>query len=70
MPLLLRTVARRAAPVLRARAVCQRASIYTKPAKDTVGPLETVIGISVFAVAILGPSGWILSHLEDYKSRE
>lgn len=31
---------------------------------------ETVIGLGMFSLAILGPSGWILSHLEDYKKRE
>lgn len=31
---------------------------------------ETAIGLGMFSVAILGPSGWILAHLEDYKKRE
>uniref|UniRef100_A0A665W9N3 Uncharacterized protein n=2 Tax=Echeneis naucrates TaxID=173247 RepID=A0A665W9N3_ECHNA len=70
MPGLLRTIASRAAPVLRAHAVSQRASIYTKPAKGKAGPVESAIGLGAFSLAILGPSGWILAHLEDYKKRE
>ncbi|XP_076604938.1 cytochrome c oxidase subunit 8A, mitochondrial [Chaetodon auriga] len=70
MPLLLRTLARRAAPVLRGQTVSQRASLYTKPAKDKVGPVETAIGLGLFSLVILGPSGWILAHLEDYKKSE
>lgn len=31
---------------------------------------ETAIGLGMFSLAILGPSGWILAHLEDYKKRE
>lgn len=30
---------------------------------------QTVLVLTVFSVAILGPSGWILSHLDHYKSR-
>ncbi|XP_054470449.1 cytochrome c oxidase subunit 8B, mitochondrial-like [Anoplopoma fimbria] len=67
---LLRTVARRAAPVLRGHAVTQRASLFAGPAKEKIGPLETIIGLGFFALAILGPSGWILAHLEDYKKKE
>ncbi|XP_061842693.1 cytochrome c oxidase subunit 8B, mitochondrial-like [Nerophis lumbriciformis] len=64
---LLRTIATRLTPTLRGQTVIQRANIYTKPAKDNIGPMETVIAMTVFSVAILGPSGWILVHLEDYK---
>ncbi|XP_073322433.1 cytochrome c oxidase subunit 8A, mitochondrial [Pagrus major] len=70
MPLLLRTIARRAAPVLRGHTVAQRAHISGKPAKGTVGPVETVVGIGMFSMAILAPSGWILAHLEDYKKKD
>ncbi|XP_034530962.1 cytochrome c oxidase subunit 8A, mitochondrial [Notolabrus celidotus] len=70
---LLRTIATRAtcaAPSLRPQTVMQRASIYSRPAKGKVGAVETAIGISMFSLAILGPAGWILSHLEEYKTKE
>ncbi|XP_061889917.1 cytochrome c oxidase subunit 8A, mitochondrial [Entelurus aequoreus] len=67
---LLRTIATRLAPTLRGQAVIQRANIYTKPAKENIGPMETVIAMTMFCIAILGPSGWILAHLEDYKKHE
>ncbi|XP_077587535.1 cytochrome c oxidase subunit 8A, mitochondrial-like [Stigmatopora nigra] len=67
---LLQTIARRAVPVLRGHTVCQRANVYTKPAKEKIGTLETVIGLTFFSLAILGPSGWILAHLEDYKKKQ
>lgn len=37
MPLFLRTLASRAAPALRGHTVAQRASVYTKPAKEHIG---------------------------------
>ncbi|XP_071327405.1 cytochrome c oxidase subunit 8A, mitochondrial-like [Trachinotus anak] len=70
MPGFLRTVASRAAPALRQHTVSQRASVYTRPPKEKIGPVETAIGIGMFSLAILGPSGWILAHLEDYKKKE
>ncbi|XP_037550683.1 cytochrome c oxidase subunit 8A, mitochondrial [Nematolebias whitei] len=70
MPVFLRTIARRAAPVLRSNSVTQTANLYSRPAKEKIGPFETIIAIGLFAGAILGPSGWVLSHLEDYKKRE
>lgn len=33
-------------------------------------PQEQAIAMTAFVVAILGPSGWVLSHLEDYKKKE
>ncbi|KAM4541532.1 cytochrome c oxidase subunit 8A, mitochondrial [Fundulus diaphanus] len=70
MPGLLRTVASRAAPVLRGHTVTQTANLYTRPAKEKIGVLETTIAMGFFTVAILGPSGWVLAHLEDYKKKE
>ncbi|XP_069036369.1 cytochrome c oxidase subunit 8A, mitochondrial-like [Lepisosteus oculatus] len=55
---------------LRGPAIAQRASIYTKPPKEAIGTVETAIGMFAFSLAILGPSGWILSHMEDYKKRD
>ncbi|XP_041828274.1 cytochrome c oxidase subunit 8A, mitochondrial [Melanotaenia boesemani] len=70
MPGLLRTVAARSSTVLRGYTITQKASIYTRPPKDTIGAFETAVGMGLFSLAILGPSGWILAHLEDYKKRE
>ncbi|XP_061599496.1 cytochrome c oxidase subunit 8A, mitochondrial [Cololabis saira] len=66
---LLRTMTARAAPVLREPAVLQKASLFTRPPKDKIGPLETCIGFAMFSLAILGPSGWVLAHLEEYKKK-
>ncbi|XP_029972414.1 cytochrome c oxidase subunit 8A, mitochondrial-like [Salarias fasciatus] len=67
---LLSTAVRRAVPVLRTQAASQRAHLYTRPAKEKIGPLETVVAMGMFSLAILGPSGWILAHLEDYKKKD
>ncbi|KAI3368052.1 hypothetical protein L3Q82_026875 [Scortum barcoo] len=67
---LLRTIASRAAPVLRGHSVTQKASLYTRSAKEKIGAVETAVGIGMFSLAILGPSGWILAHLEDYKKKD
>ncbi|XP_073680846.1 cytochrome c oxidase subunit 8A, mitochondrial [Garra rufa] len=67
---LLRGIARmRTAPALRGSTITQRANIATRPAKDSVGPAETVIGLAVFSLTILGPSGWVLANLESYKNK-
>ncbi|KAL6110403.1 uncharacterized protein ACO6RY_19490 [Pungitius sinensis] len=48
----------------------QRAcSIRGKPPKDKIGVLQTVFVLTVMTVAVLGPAGWILSHLDEYKTR-
>lgn len=31
---------------------------------------ESTIAMGVLTLTILGPSGWILAHLEDYKKKE
>ncbi|KAM6912434.1 cytochrome c oxidase subunit 8A, mitochondrial [Xenentodon cancila] len=67
---LLRTTSSRAAAVLRGLSVTQKANVFTRPPKEKIGALETCIGIGMFSLAILGPSGWILAHLEDYKKKE
>ncbi|KAK3555813.1 hypothetical protein QTP86_029056 [Hemibagrus guttatus] len=71
MSALLRGLARlRSAPALRGTAITQRANLTTKPAKDPLGAAETTFGFVMFAMAILVPSGWVLSNLESYKKRE
>nr|XP_046269214.1 cytochrome c oxidase subunit 8A, mitochondrial [Scatophagus argus] len=69
MPLL-RTIVSRAAPALRGPIVTQRANLYSRPAKENIGAVETVIGLGMLSLAILGPSGWVLAHLEDYKKKQ
>ncbi|XP_041131001.1 COX8 domain-containing protein [Polyodon spathula] len=49
--------------------VLQRAYIYSKPPKDKIGPAQTLFTISVFAVTLLTPAGWILHHLPEYRKR-
>ncbi|XP_065143213.1 cytochrome c oxidase subunit 8A, mitochondrial [Paramisgurnus dabryanus] len=67
----LRAISRiRAAPVLRAPTISQRANITSRPAKGTVGTTETVVGLTLFSLAVLGPAGWVLANLENYKKRD
>uniref|UniRef100_A0A8C6UGX5 Cytochrome c oxidase subunit 8A, mitochondrial n=1 Tax=Neogobius melanostomus TaxID=47308 RepID=A0A8C6UGX5_9GOBI len=66
MPGILRVLASRAAPVVRGRT----ANLSSAPAKEKIGVVESTVALGVFAVTILGPSGWILAHLEDYKKRD
>nr|XP_046173031.1 cytochrome c oxidase subunit 8B, mitochondrial [Oncorhynchus gorbuscha] len=67
---LLRTISTRTALALRGPMITQRASVFTRPAKDPLGPSETIIGLGLFALAILGPSGWILTNIEDSKKKD
>ncbi|XP_026878492.2 cytochrome c oxidase subunit 8B, mitochondrial [Electrophorus electricus] len=67
---LLRGISRiRTAPLLRGSTVVQRANIVSKPAKHAIGPAETVVGLGLFSLVILAPSGWILANLENYKKK-
>ncbi|XP_014331690.1 cytochrome c oxidase subunit 8A, mitochondrial [Xiphophorus maculatus] len=70
MPGILRTVASRVAPVLRGHSVSQTANLYTRPPKEKISFVESSIAWVVLSATVLGPSGWILSHLEDYKKRD
>ncbi|XP_066502304.1 cytochrome c oxidase subunit 8A, mitochondrial [Hoplias malabaricus] len=68
---LLRGLARiRSTAAMQGTSLTQRANITTKPAKHLMGPAETTVGLAVFSVAILVPSGWVLSNLESYKKRQ
>ncbi|XP_033490352.1 cytochrome c oxidase subunit 8B [Epinephelus lanceolatus] len=42
----------------------------SKPAKHHITAGEQAIALTVMFITILGPSGWILAHLEDYKKKE
>ncbi|TSR99381.1 hypothetical protein Baya_12151 [Bagarius yarrelli] len=44
-------------------------SIYSKPPKTKIGPGQSFFIMSVFAVALLLPAGWILHHLPEYRHR-
>ncbi|XP_020514538.1 cytochrome c oxidase subunit 8B [Labrus bergylta] len=46
------------------------ANVASKPAKHNITAGEQAIALTVMFVTILGPSGWILSHLEDYKKKQ
>ncbi|KAJ8348326.1 hypothetical protein SKAU_G00269150 [Synaphobranchus kaupii] len=60
----------RSALALRGPAFTQRASLVTRPAKNPLSSVETGVGMMMFTMAILGPSGWILAHIESYKKKE
>ncbi|XP_010868883.2 cytochrome c oxidase subunit 8A, mitochondrial [Esox lucius] len=67
---LFKAISTRTASALRGSMITQKASVYTRPAKEPVGPVESIIGLGMFSLAILGPSGWILANIENYKKRE
>ncbi|XP_034033013.1 cytochrome c oxidase subunit 8A, mitochondrial [Thalassophryne amazonica] len=46
-----------------------RARISSQPPEEPLTAVDLVVGITALSVVILGPSCWILSHLEDYKKR-
>ncbi|KAM7396106.1 hypothetical protein PAMP_019175 [Pampus punctatissimus] len=41
----------------------------SKPAKHNITAGEQAAALTALFVAILGPSSWILAHLEDYKKK-
>uniref|UniRef100_A0A3B4ZB72 Cytochrome c oxidase subunit 8A, mitochondrial n=1 Tax=Stegastes partitus TaxID=144197 RepID=A0A3B4ZB72_9TELE len=50
--------------------VQQRATyIHYKPPKDKIGIMESAFVLTVMTLTVLGPSGWILSHVDEYKTR-
>nr|XP_008294486.1 PREDICTED: cytochrome c oxidase subunit 8A, mitochondrial-like [Stegastes partitus] len=50
--------------------VQQRATyIHDKPPKDKIGVMESAFVLTVMTLTVLGPSGWILSHVDEYKTR-
>uniref|UniRef100_A0A8C9Z0X2 Si:dkey-85n7.8 n=1 Tax=Sander lucioperca TaxID=283035 RepID=A0A8C9Z0X2_SANLU len=46
-----------------------RSTIYSKPPKEKIGPVQSFFAICVFAVTLLGPAGWIMHHIPDYRQR-
>ncbi|KAJ8399184.1 hypothetical protein AAFF_G00415630 [Aldrovandia affinis] len=57
--------------LMRAKAVLQdhSSNIYSKPPKDKIGPGQTLFTMSVFAVSLLAPAGWIIRHIPEYRKR-
>ncbi|XP_051740541.1 cytochrome c oxidase subunit 8B, mitochondrial [Ctenopharyngodon idella] len=49
--------------------IIPKANISAKPAKHVLSTGEQVFVMVTMFATVLGPSGWILAHLEDYKSR-
>ncbi|OCT83857.1 hypothetical protein XELAEV_18021996mg [Xenopus laevis] len=49
--------------------VMSKAGIGHKPAKDALTPAEQSIALATMFVTVLVPSGWVLSHMEDYKHK-
>ncbi|XP_044230154.1 cytochrome c oxidase subunit 8A, mitochondrial-like [Thunnus albacares] len=46
-----------------------RSTIYSKPPKEKIGPVQSVFAMCVFAVTLLAPAGWIMHHIPDYRQR-
>ncbi|KAJ8404655.1 hypothetical protein AAFF_G00335180 [Aldrovandia affinis] len=46
-----------------------KTNISSKPAKHILSTGEQVFVMATIFVSILAPAGWVLSHLEEYKSR-
>ncbi|KAM9079600.1 cytochrome c oxidase subunit 8A, mitochondrial [Balaenoptera ricei] len=47
-----------------------RAQIHSKPPREQLGTMDIAIGLTSCFLCFLLPSGWVLSHLENYKKRE
>ncbi|XP_063079582.1 COX8 domain-containing protein [Engraulis encrasicolus] len=71
MQALLRVAGQPVGVLGRARGVLQeqRSGIYSKPPKSKIGPGQSFFIMSVFAVAMLAPAGWILHNLPEYRKR-
>nr|Q863G0.1 RecName: Full=Cytochrome c oxidase subunit 8B, mitochondrial; AltName: Full=Cytochrome c oxidase polypeptide VIII-heart; AltName: Full=Cytochrome c oxidase subunit 8-1; AltName: Full=Cytochrome c oxidase subunit 8H; Flags: Precursor [Ateles belzebuth]AAP32257.1 cytochrome c oxidase subunit VIII heart form [Ateles belzebuth] len=46
-----------------------KAHVSAKPAETPTSPAEQAVGLSFIFITFLGPAGWILSHVENYKKR-
>ncbi|KAJ0047285.1 hypothetical protein NL108_003198 [Boleophthalmus pectinirostris] len=46
------------------------ARVSAKPAQHNISAGEQAFALTCMFAVILGPSGWVLAHLEDYKKRE
>ncbi|XP_075401665.1 cytochrome c oxidase subunit 8A, mitochondrial [Tenrec ecaudatus] len=52
------------------RLLVPRAHIHSKPPREQIGATECVIALTSFFLCFFVPSGWVMSHLENYKKRE
>ncbi|XP_062402990.1 cytochrome c oxidase subunit 8B, mitochondrial [Sardina pilchardus] len=48
----------------------QKANLSHKPAKNVLSAGEQAFVMVTFFVTILGPSGWVLANLENYKNKD
>ncbi|KAL6105659.1 uncharacterized protein ACO6RY_07141 [Pungitius sinensis] len=46
-----------------------RSTISSKPPKEKIGPVQSFLAMSAFAVTLLAPAGWIMHHIPDYRRR-
>ncbi|CAJ0949725.1 unnamed protein product [Ranitomeya imitator] len=53
-----------------AQLVSRRGMSSSQVANAGVKPVESIIGLTTFMIVFLVPSGYILSHLEEYKKRD
>ncbi|XP_061097042.1 COX8 domain-containing protein [Conger conger] len=47
----------------------QRPHIYSGPPKQKIGPGQSFFIMSVFAITVLAPAGWIMHHIPEYRQR-
>ncbi|KAJ7990744.1 hypothetical protein DPEC_G00290090 [Dallia pectoralis] len=57
--------------LIRTKTVLQdhRSNVCSKPPKDLIGPGQSLLVMSVFALALLAPAGWIMHHIPVYRQR-
>ncbi|KAK7904750.1 hypothetical protein WMY93_017357 [Mugilogobius chulae] len=48
---------------------CNRRSVYGKVPQEKIGPVKSAFALFVFSVTLLGPAGWILHHIPEYRQR-
>ncbi|XP_054469183.1 COX8 domain-containing protein [Anoplopoma fimbria] len=46
-----------------------RSTIYSKPPKEKIGPVQSFLAMCVFAITLMAPAGWIMHHIPDYQQR-
>ncbi|KAI1895414.1 hypothetical protein AGOR_G00106040 [Albula goreensis] len=46
-----------------------RSNIHSKPPREKIGPGQMLFAMSMFAVTLLAPAGWIMHHIPEYRQR-
>ncbi|XP_069007904.1 cytochrome c oxidase subunit 8A, mitochondrial-like [Embiotoca jacksoni] len=46
-----------------------KSSIYSKPPKEKIGPVQSLFALCVFSVTLLAPAGWIMHHIPEYRQK-